>query len=110
MDYVKLPSPGLVNRAFDLRKDAARAISHVETAARNGAGGVASAQALRSFFLACANACDVAAGGTGRVALVPATVPLNTSTGVVSTGSATRNSPATLTVAGGVVTLATASA
>lgn len=67
MDYVDLPSPGQVNRAFDLRKDAARAISHVQIAAAHGAGGLASAETLRDFFVACANAADLASGGAGDI-------------------------------------------
>lgn len=39
-----------------------------------------------------------------------ASIPLNTSAGVLSSGSATRNSPAIITVAAGVATVATASA
>lgn len=110
MDYVKLPSPGQVNRAFDLRKDAARAISAVQLAAGYGAGGVASAATLRDFFIACAAACNTAAGQTSTIARVPASVTVNASNGVVATGTATKNSPGTLTVTNGVVSLVTLSA
>lgn len=104
MDYVDLPSPGQVNRAFDLRKDAARAISHVQLAAGYGAGGVASAGTLRDFFIACAAACNTAAGQTSTVARVPASVTAQDSTGATATGTATKNSPATTTVVNGVLT------
>ncbi|HDR9131376.1 hypothetical protein [Burkholderia vietnamiensis] len=50
----------------DLRWDTAQAVTAVELAAARGAGGVASAKALRDFFIAAANLCD-AAGGTPDV-------------------------------------------
>jgi hypothetical protein len=56
-----------VSGGADLRYDAADAISYVQLAAPKGSGGVASAKKLRDFFIACANACDTAAGGDGIV-------------------------------------------
>lgn len=103
MDYVNLPSPGQVNRAFDLRKDAARAISHVQIAANHGDGGVASAATLRDFFLACAAACNTAAGQTSVIARIPASVVVQDSTGATATGTATKNSPGVPTVTNGVL-------
>jgi hypothetical protein len=65
MNYADLVSPGLVNGGFRLRLDCARAISAVEIVAHTGDGGIATAQKLRDFFIACANAADKAAGGSG---------------------------------------------
>ncbi|MCD9228591.1 hypothetical protein ACPPTR_19480 [Ralstonia pseudosolanacearum] len=62
MLYEKLPNVGpYVTNGFDLRVDAARAISAVEIQAGYGASGQGSAQALRDFFVACANACNAVA-------------------------------------------------
>ncbi len=62
MLYEKLPYiGGQVTNGFDLRVDAAKAISAVEIQAGYGTSGQASAQALRDFFIACANACNAVA-------------------------------------------------
>jgi len=72
MDYVTLPDLRDVVRGFQLRMDAAQAISHVEVAASNGSTSPAAAEALRTFFVACANAADKAIGGSGsRVKFTP---------------------------------------
>ncbi|KAF1043420.1 MAG: hypothetical protein GAK35_02204 [Herbaspirillum frisingense] len=69
MKYVDLPNLALVtSNHFDLRVDCARAISNVEIQASRAASGKDSATQLRDFFLACANAADKAAGGTGTIA------------------------------------------
>lgn len=49
-----LPDP------FGTRRDASVAISQI-----TAAGNVAQAKALRDFYIALANQCDFAAGGTG---------------------------------------------
>ncbi|BCL97687.1 hypothetical protein ACI2US_03225 [Ralstonia nicotianae] len=65
MLYEKLPNIGeQVTRGFDLRIDAAQAISAVEIQSAYGPSGQASAQKLRDFFIACANACNAVAGAT----------------------------------------------
>jgi hypothetical protein len=70
MDFVNLPNIMSVVRGFDLRVDAARAISHVEQNKAYGSS-IVPAQTLRDFFIACANAADKAADGDGtRVQLV----------------------------------------
>jgi len=66
MDYVNLPDLRHVMRGFNLRVDAARAISHVETSAMNGTTSVEAAENLRDFFVAAANAADKVAGGNGN--------------------------------------------
>jgi len=63
MDYVNLPDLRGIMRGFSLRVDAARAISHVETAAMNGVDVSEMANTLGGFFSACANAVYSAAGG-----------------------------------------------
>ncbi|HEF4776436.1 hypothetical protein KTE28_18330 [Burkholderia multivorans] len=50
----------------DLRWDTAQAITAVEIAASRGDGGKASAAALRDFFIAAANAANVASGETEK--------------------------------------------
>ncbi|CDK30072.1 hypothetical protein AMP1_43 [Burkholderia phage AMP1] len=71
MNFVNLPDLRRVVRGFDLRVDAARAISHVELAKAHGSTNVDAATDLRTFFIACANHVDVVLGGTGsRVVLV----------------------------------------
>ncbi|KVE35676.1 hypothetical protein [Burkholderia sp. BDU5] len=65
MDYVNLPDLRRVIRGFDLRVDAARAISHVELARAAGSENVDAATDLRAFFIACANATDKVLGGDG---------------------------------------------
>lgn len=65
MNYADLVSPGIVNGGFRLRLDCAKAISAVEIVSKTGAGGIATAQGLRDFFIACANHADKAAGGDG---------------------------------------------
>jgi hypothetical protein len=54
-----------ISDGADLRFDAAAAISFVEVAAGRSASGKTSAALLRDFFIACANASDIAAGGLG---------------------------------------------
>jgi len=71
MNYVNLPDLRHIVRGFGLRVDAARAISHVETAARNGADVSNAAQSLGDFFTACAQAAYAAAGITGNSAPAP---------------------------------------
>lgn len=74
MNYADLVSPGIVNGGFRLRLDCAKAISAVEIVAQTGPSGVTTAQNLRDFFIACANAADKAAGGDGTaVAYTPPT-------------------------------------
>lgn len=51
-----LPSPGLLSNAIDLRAAAARAISNIEIAAGRNAGITSGANALHTFFTACATA------------------------------------------------------
>lgn len=65
MDFVNLPDLRRVVRGFDLRVDAARAISHVELAKAAGSVNVDAPTDLRTFFIACANAADKVLGGDG---------------------------------------------
>lgn len=67
MDYVALPDLRRVVRGFDLRVDAARAISHIQTSKANGSTDLTAAKDLRAFFIACANAADLVVGGDGNV-------------------------------------------
>jgi hypothetical protein len=73
MDYVSLPDLRRVVRGFDLRIDAARAISHVELAKSNGSLDTTASADLLAFFVYCANAVDKVRGGDGtRVKVVTA--------------------------------------
>ncbi|AQT27768.1 hypothetical protein HOR67_gp06 [Ralstonia phage RS-PI-1] len=65
MNFVNLPDLRRVVRGFDLRVDAARAISHVELAAAHGSTNTDAATDLRTFFIACANHADKVLGGSG---------------------------------------------
>ncbi|QYD70157.1 hypothetical protein KZJ38_07580 [Paraburkholderia edwinii] len=65
MDFVSLPDLRRVVRGFDLRIDAARAISHIELAKANGSTDLQPATDLRNFFNACAAACDAVIGDEG---------------------------------------------
>jgi len=61
MNYVDLPAiPGVI-RGFTLRIEAAKAISQLETAARNGAQISDASSALSAFFYACAQGAALAA-------------------------------------------------
>jgi len=71
MNYVDLPDLRHVVRGFKLRVDAARAISHAETSAANGAVSKEAATNLRDFFVAAANAADKVTGGNGSRIKVP---------------------------------------
>ena len=74
MNYVDLPNISLVtSNHFSLRVDCAKAISAVEIQAQRAASGTDSAIQLRDFFIACANAADKAAGGTGTAVTKKAT-------------------------------------
>jgi hypothetical protein len=66
MLVTKLPRiEHIVSDGGDLREDTAGCISAIEVVAARGVSGKASAGVLRDFFIAAANACDVAAGGLG---------------------------------------------
>jgi len=113
MDYTKLPDVRRVVRGFDLRMDAARAISHVEILHSYGSADVLPAQDLRTFFIACANAVDKTLGGDGTrvnlggVVLAPTQVVVSNGDAVVvhdSTGAVQAGSPATAEVTDGVLT------
>ena len=57
MAPTSLPSPGPFTNAYQLRLDAAKAISAVQIASNNTTGGkVAQATKLAAFFTACAAA------------------------------------------------------
>jgi len=118
MLYEKLPNIGdICSTGFSLRVNCADAISAVEIAAGQSASGKTSATALRDYFIACANAADKAAGGSGAGVVANGTV-LASNQAVITdgvevvapvTGSGTAG--VTPTIAAGVVTgLALASA
>jgi len=65
MNYVDLPDVRGIIRGFNLRIEAAKAISQIEMAARNGADVSQAGNALWSFFTACTDAA-YAAGQIGR--------------------------------------------
>lgn len=56
MRIENLPSPGLLSNAIELRSAAARAISNIEITAGRNAGITSGANALHTFFTACATA------------------------------------------------------
>lgn len=58
MNYVNLPNLSLVTtNHFELRVQAARAVSSLEVQAARGVDVSAAATQLRDFFWACSNAC-----------------------------------------------------
>jgi len=113
MDYTKLPDLRRVVRGFDMRMDAARAISQVEILHAGGSADTLPATDLRTFFIACANAVDKTLGGDGTRVAVGGVV-LNSNQVVVTngdavvvhdnTGAVQAGSPATAEVANGVLT------
>lgn len=115
MNLTQLPSAGDISLAWEVREILARAISEVQIAASAGVVVTSKRAQLAALFSAAAAAVldtefDVPAAGTYTTVVNGGTVPLYTSAGVVSSGNATLNSPATYTVVGGVVTKVTASA
>lgn len=59
MREASLPSPGIGNRGYHLRRVAANSISDIEKSARAYAGGThPKASQLRAFFIACADALE----------------------------------------------------
>lgn len=65
MRIENLPSPGIISTSEQLRREAARAISYVETVAAVTQGGkVSSAKSLSTFFAACKSAADAVADTT----------------------------------------------
>lgn len=109
MDYVKLPDLRRVVRGFDLRVDAARALSHVELASLSSMDKTPATD-LRDFFIACANAADKAAGGSGfavtlgGVVLSPTQAIITSGTKVTAPVTGSGTTGVTPTIAGGVVT------
>lgn len=115
MEVSNLLSPGNITLAYDLRDMAARAISQVQVAKQSGATTTATQAALAAFFSQCAAIVAdtnfaLPAAGTFATVKNGQTIQLLTSTGAVSSGSATRNSPATIHVAAGALTDVQASA
>ncbi|MEJ1593539.1 hypothetical protein SMA75_20305 [Escherichia coli] len=92
-----------------VRQKLAYAIDHVNLL--SGAQKTAAAAELQTLLTQAVALLNGAADLTKTAIVVDGTtVPLYTSAGVVSSGSATRNSPATYTVVAGAVTKVTASA
>ncbi|AUG85439.1 putative type II and type III secretion system protein precursor [Ralstonia phage RsoP1IDN] len=115
MEVSNLLSPGQITLAYDLRDMAARAISEVQVAKQSGANVAATKAALAAFFSQCAAIVAdanfaVPAAGTFVTVKNGQLTALRTSTLEVSSGSPTRNSPATIRVAGGALSDVVASA
>lgn len=115
MEVSNLLSPGQITLAYDLRDMAARAISQVQVAKQSGANVATTQAALAAFFSQCAAIVAdtnfaLPAAGTFATVKNGQTFTLKDSTGATATGTATKNSPATIHVAAGAVTDVQASA
>lgn len=115
MNLTQLPSAGDISLAWEVREILARAISEVQIAASAGVVVTSKRAQLAALFSAAAAAVldaefDVPAAGTFTTVVNGQTITLKDSTGATATGTATKNSPATIHVAAGVLTDVQASA
>lgn len=115
MNLTQLPVAGDITLAWEIREMCARAISEVQIAAASGVTVTAKRAALANLFLTAAaivqdTEFDVPAAGTFALVSNGQSFTLKDSTGATATGTATKNSPATIHVAAGVVTDVQASA
>lgn len=115
MNLTQLPSAGNLVCAWEIREALALAISEVQVAAASGVDVTSKRATLAALFSAAAAAVldtefDVPAAGTFTTVVNGQTITLKDSTGATATGTATKNSPATIHVAAGVLTDVQASA